>query len=688
MVKADEAILRKVLEGENQYLVPLYQRPYQWGPDQWQTLWDDIAELVDDRQSHPKTTHFIGSLVLVPFDNAQSAVSISRFLVVDGQQRLTTLTLLLAAIRDYKNQHDSPRAGERLHNSYLTNQYEEGDRHIKLVPTQLDRDAYFAVVNRDAHKGSDDQVGAAYRFFQAKLEEFDDPDDPDDIDHLENAILMGLSVVSISTHPEDNVHRIFQSLNNTGLKLTQGDLIRNFIFMGLPTRGEAVYQRYWLPMQNLLPNEAIEQLFWLDLLGSKPTLKMNDTFSEYQKRLSNLATEEDIENEVARITSLAGQYALILNPDTESDPNVRFRLNRLKEWDASTPHSLMLELLKRRDSGDTTNDELERSLHFIESYLVRRLLVGQSTQGLNRIFPQILNSLEVGEPVDKQLHRLFSTGRRHYATDDRIRSAIAEAPYFLNGRRTHRSIVLRWLEQSYASKEPVDTDGLSIEHIMPQTLNAEWRGHLRATHGEEHYEEIHNATLHTLGNLTLTGYNSELSNRSFDVKRKEFAKSALQLNRGIAEFEEWGPVQIRDRGASLAEKVIETWPGPISADDMETDLSPLWKKVRAVVTTIPAGHWASYGDVAAAVGTNAQSVGNHLAEHAVLNAHRVLRSDGGIAPTFRWTSGDENRDPVQVLKDEGLPFTEGVKAEPSARLTLEQLLSLVEIEPEVVSEGT
>lgn len=153
MVKADEAILRKVLEGENQYLVPLYQRPYQWKTEQWQTLWDDIVELVDDRRENPKANHFIGSLVLVPVGAAQSAVSISRFLVVDGQQRLTTLTLLLAAIRDYRNAHEKSSTGERIHNTYLTNQYEKGDRHVKLIPTQRDRDAYFAVINRDAHSG-------------------------------------------------------------------------------------------------------------------------------------------------------------------------------------------------------------------------------------------------------------------------------------------------------------------------------------------------------------------------------------------------------------------------------------------------------------------------------------------------------------------------------------------------------
>lgn len=680
MVKADEAILRKVLEGENQYLVPLYQRPYQWKTEQWKTLWDDIRELVDDRRKNPKASHFIGSLVLVPVGAAQNAVSISQFLVVDGQQRLTTLTLLLAAIRDYWKAHGNPSGGERIHNTYLTNQYEKGDRHVKLIPTQYDRDAYFAVINRDPHSGGDDQVGAAFRFFRSKLEEFGSPDDPDEIARVESAILMGLTVVSISTHPEDNVHRIFQSLNNTGLKLTQGDLIRNFIFMGLPTRGDNVYHRYWLPMQNLLPdNESLEQLFWLDLLSTKPTLKINDTFNEYQKKLSKLTSEEALENEVARISSLAGQYVLILDPKLEQDPGVRFRLERLKAWDASTPHSLMLELLKRREQGDVNNEELESALHIIESYLVRRLLAGQSTQGLNRIFPQILNQLEEGVPVDREIHRLLSTGRRHFTTDDHIRQFVEEVPYFLNGRQSHRKIVLRWLEESFSSKEPVNTSKLSIEHIMPQTLNAAWRSELGNVYGDENIEDIHSATVHTLGNLTLTGYNSEMSNKIFKLKKEEFSKSGLALNRSLENFEVWGPEQIKKRAELLAEQIIRTWPGPIHAEAMENEFSPLWSKVRAIVGTIPAGCWASYGDVAAAAGTNAQSVGNHLANHEALNAHRVLRSDGTVADNFRWLDQNETRNAREVLTDEGLEFTTSGKADPTARLSLERLLTLVEV---------
>ncbi|RAV32907.1 GmrSD restriction endonuclease domain-containing protein [Corynebacterium heidelbergense] len=681
MVKADEAILRKVLEGENQYLVPLYQRPYQWNKPQWQTLWEDIQDLVRDRKDNPKTTHFIGSLVLVPVDTAQSAVSVSRFLVVDGQQRLTTLTLLLAAIRDYRNNHERPGAGDRIHNSYLTNQYESDDRRIKLVPTQHDRAAYFAVIDREARGGGDDQIGAAYRFFRSRLEELDDPNDPDDIAELENAVLVGLTVVSISTHPEDNVHRIFQSLNNTGLKLTQGDLIRNFIFMGLPTRSEEVYKRHWLPMQTTLPNnEALEILFWLDLLATKPALKVNDTFSEYQKKLGGIGDEAGVEQEVARLASLARQYALILDPSGEEDPGVRFRLERLKTWEASTPHSLVLELLKRREAGSVTNAELERALLLIESYLVRRLLIGQSTQGLNRIFPIILNQLNSEEPVDLQVHRLLSTGRRHFATDAQVREGVKTGPYFLSGRAQHRKTVLQWLEQSFGSKEPVDTSSLSIEHIMPQTLSAVWRQQLADEYGEDRVDELFNTSVHTLGNLTLTGYNSEMGNRPFDEKKQAYVKSGLSISQTLRHFDNWGPREIEIRANELADQIIATWPGPMNFGDGDSDLSPLWKKVRRIVATIPAGRWTTYGDVAAAAGTNAQSIGNHLAGHVVLNAHRVMRRNGVVAEHFRWIDPTETRTPEEVLAEEGLAFLPSGQADPQARLSSAELLGLVTTE--------
>lgn len=147
----------------------------------------------------------------------------------------------------------------------------------------------------------------------------------------------------------------------------------------------------------------------------------------------------------------------------------------------------------------------------------------------------------------------------------------------------------------------------------------------------------------------------------------------------------WGPEQIKERADLLSDQIISTWPGPISAEDMENDFSPLWSKVRAIVGTIPAGRWASYGDVAAAAGTKAQPVGNHLANHKVLNAHRVLRGDGAVADNFRWLDQNEVRSAREVLTNEGLEFTTSGKADPAARLSLEELLSLVEVEDDLES---
>ncbi|MFI7670997.1 DUF262 domain-containing protein [Nocardia sp. NPDC049526] len=220
-----------ILEGSSQYLVPLYQRPYGWGDEQLQELWNDVIQLAEDRTHEPQATHFIGSVVLAPTP-AGVAGAVTRFLVVDGEQRLTTLTLLLAAIRDYLRAVDgsASRDTDRIHNQLLTNQYHDDPDRLKLLPTQGSRPAYTAIIDGSA---TDDNgnVGSAYRFFRSRLAELTAADDmPFGLSQVVQAVVSGLSVVSISAHPGDNVHRIFQSLNNTGLKLTQGDLLRNYLF--------------------------------------------------------------------------------------------------------------------------------------------------------------------------------------------------------------------------------------------------------------------------------------------------------------------------------------------------------------------------------------------------------------------------------------------------------------------------
>ncbi|MGW4365383.1 GmrSD restriction endonuclease domain-containing protein [Nocardia takedensis] len=675
MVAAQETNLQKILEGTSQYLVPLYQRPYQWGPDNFKELWRDITQLAEDRLEDIETTHFIGSVVLAPVPGGVAG-STMRYLVVDGQQRLTTLTLLLAAIRDHLRETEgtTQRESERIDHQLLTNRFVEAPFYLKFLPTQADRESYAAVIDTLPTAGGDDAIGGAYRFFRARLAEPVDPDTPYDTVQLAQAVTLGLSVVSISTHPGDNVHRIFQSLNNTGLKLTQGDLLRNYLFMRLPTRSEEVYRTQWLPLQKaLVDNERIETLFWLDLLHTKPQVKQGQTFAGQQARLDRLTTEDEVVAEIERIARLGRLYRLMIHPSEESDQAVRERLERLAAWDSTTPAPLILFLLSLRDRGRATSDQVARALLFIESLLVRRFLIGRATQGLNRLFPAAVQELDASLPVDEALHRYLSEGRKHYATNETLTEAIANSPLYTTGRAAQRKTIMIWIEQLFASKEPVSPDSLTIEHIMPQTLSAQWRSELSAAYGAENVDDLHDRLVHTLGNLTLSGYNENLSNHEFARKRETLRASSIRMNQEVARHSAWGPKQIEQRGRELAQLIIAAWPGPTATVHERKDDNPLWHKLNRLLVLLPAGHWTTYGDLAKVLGTAAQPLGNRLATIPAPNAHRVLTAQGEVAAGFRWIEAGRTDDPARILEQEGVRFLTPTKADPSRRLTVADL---------------
>ncbi|WP_446223318.1 GmrSD restriction endonuclease domain-containing protein [Nocardia sp. IBHARD005] len=675
MVAAQETSLQRILEGSSQYLVPLYQRPYGWGDEQLQELWSDVLQLAEDRLDGPEATHFIGSLVLAPTP-AGVAGAVTRFLVVDGQQRLTTLTLLLAAIRDYLREIDGAESRDtnRIHNQMLTNQYNDDPDRLKLLPTQVDRAAYVAVID-GATPDDNSRVGHAYRFFRARLTELADNDDITfGLTQIVDAVLSGLSVVSISAHPNDNVHRIFQSLNNTGLKLTQGDLLRNYLFMRLPTRSDEVYRTRWTPMQDSLDNERIETLFWLDMVLKRPRVKQGQTFAAQQARLEKLTTESDIVAEIERIARLGKLYRLLLEPQLESDPEVRLRLTRLAEWDSISPAPLILHLLLVRDRDEATSEQVARALLYIESLLVRRFLIGRSTQSLNRLFADAAHQLDPSLPVDTAVHVYFSVGRKHYASDKQLTEAIVSSPLYLTGRSAHRKILMTWIEGMFLSKEAVSPDSLTIEHVMPQSLSAKWRADLSAEYGVDEIDTLHEKYVHTLGNLTLTGYNESLSNHEFARKRETLRASSIRMNQDIAAHESWGPGQIEKRSLALAERITKFWPGP--ADESVFPENPTWAELNRLLTAIPAGRWTTYGDLAVLLGTAPQPLGNRLKSHPAPNAHRVLGSLGTVSEGFSWPDPHCTDDPRQLLETEGVRFSSYGRADSTQRLSPTELKQL------------
>lgn len=683
MVAARETTLQELLEGSKQYHVPLYQRTYSWGRKQLERLWDDVVQLAEDRGSHPDATHFIGSLVLAP-SPGNGPTGVQEFLVVDGQQRLTTLTLLLCAIRDHRASVDDASHRDRINEQYLINRWKPEPQRLKLVPTQADSVAYRACLDATPQAGGSDPVGAAYRFFAARLAAVDDPDDEFDIERVENAVISGLALVSVTTHQGDNAHRIFESLNNTGLQLSQGDLLRNYLFMRLPKRGEIVYRSLWLPLQNRLTSADLELLFWLDLVHRDSRIKQTDTYLKQQARLDRLYAEREIEEEVARFSRLGALLGIILDPAREVEVSVRIRLERLRAWGTTTVYPLLLHLLDRREAGTASSEEIASAMLYVESFFVRRLLIGRATANLNRILLSIVTEMNRDLPVDQAVHGYLSAGRKYYANDEEVRQCLRAVPYYLNGRPNQRALILRWLEETYGSKEPVDLTSLTIEHVLPQTSTSEWQQMLSEELApDEKYEQVHQALVHTLGNLSLSGYNAKLSNSEFAVKRRLLLTSGLSMNQEIARCERWGRREIHSRADALAERIIATWPGPLLGIGEASGTA--WDLMNTALAELPAGSWTTYGDLAAIVGSHAVAVGTRLATVKVPNAHRVLQSGGTVSPNFKWVDPDMHDDPREMLRAEGVEFDVYGRASAAQRIDLEELAQLIGLDTDELS---
>lgn len=675
MVRAENGTLAGVLEGKKQYQVPLYQRVYSWGKKQLDQLWSDVVELERTLGDNPKASHFIGSLVLASSPDF-GAIGVNKFLVVDGHQRLTTLTLLLAALRDHLIETGETDRANGIDAQYLINVFDSG-KPLKVMPTQTDRPAYLAVLNRAPQAGGEDAVGDAYRFFRSKIAAADDPDDPHDLELLEAAIVRGLALVVVTAEPSDNAHRIFESLNNTGLRLTQSDLLKNYLFMRLGDRADMVYENVWLPLEKKLDSANLELLFWLDLAQRDERAKQSDTYVGQQHRLEKLTTIDEVEAEVVRIAKLGDLLATILKPSGEKHAEVRRRLTRIRAWGSTTAYPVVMQILARRAAGNAADDEVVRALTYIESYFVRRVVIGRATANLNRTLLQAVGAISDADRIDVALREYLSRGRKYFATDRQVREAAITIAFYWQGRGTQKKLILQWLEEAYRPKEIVDLDPrhLTIEHVLPQSMTDS----VRETFAEGFSADAdiayeHERVLHTLGNLTLSGYNSELSNKPFDVKRELLAKSGVSMNQAIAAHASWGVDEINARSAELAEKIIELWPGPDeSIIAVGEEPSALRSHVAAIVAEIPAGRWTSYGDVAIVAGTWAQPLAGMITNIPMANAWRVLQSGGTISSGFRWSEPGRVDDPRVVLENEGLRFDAEGHADPKQFIGAEEL---------------
>lgn len=599
--------------------------------------------------------------------------------------------MALTALRDHVRAEDEPTA-DRIHRQYLVNEFRQGEDHLRLLPTQADREAYRSLVlNHSPATVKPGAVMDAYQFFRTALVAADDPDDPDDVARIEQVIRSGLSVVEITADRGDNVYRIFESLNNTGLRLGQADLLRNYLFMRLPHRGDDVYRDIWLPMQDRLSTQELELLVWLDLvIRGNETVKQSEIYRAQQERLEPIPADDEasVEQEIFELARRARHLERILHPDRETNSALRAGLQRLRDWNAQTSYPLVMHLLDLEDRGLTNKADVAEALTYVESYVVRRMICQVPSNNLNRVFNASPPAIGERVPVAVEVRSYLSGRRRYWPSDADVRSSVRTRPFYWIGRWQQRIFVLRRLEESYGAAEPVDfaRAQLTIEHVLPQTPTEEWLGLLQAEVTDEAGpEELHELMVQTLGNLTLSAENARLSNSPFQRKQDIYQGSALRMNREIAESPQWGKAQILERGDRLAERMIRIWPGPVERRDEPADGRD-WTLLRHACAAIPVGSWTTYGDLAELIGSHPVPVGVHIATQAVPNGWRVLSADGRISSQFRWGNSDRTDDPIDVLKSEGVVFI-GKRADPAQRLTARELADLLGMDAGEIPSG-
>jgi uncharacterized protein with ParB-like and HNH nuclease domain len=546
-MQASETTVRKLIEGSKQYVIPLFQRPYSWNQKHWATLWQDVVDLVGDENARP---HFFGSTVTAPARSVPQGVG--KWLLIDGQQRMTTTQLFLAALRDSAMSIGGTTLAQKIEGQSLLTAYETDDEQLKVLPTQGDRTAFRHIIRRADRLPS--RLTDCHDFFLSRLKarkglsiEF--------LEAVYFVVVDRLSLVGITCDEQDNPHLIFESLNAKGEKLTPADLIRNFLLMRIHVNEQqSVFDQHWRPIQDALGDQLTEFVRHY-LMKEGKIIKSADIYFELKDRL-NSATPDETKQFLADLHRHGMYYARFVAPaQFETDRDISAPLSRLRIIEATVAYPLLLRVFDAVYQASLTRDQLLEVLSILESFLIRRSVCGYPSNQLRKIFPPIFDAVGgLGESFIGGLREQLG-GKR--CPDDRaFRDALLTQPLYATAKKgTRLRIILERLEESFDHKEPADLSGAQIEHVMPQTLTAAWAQEL----GDEAAEH-HARLLHTIGNLTLTGYNPDLSNHPYTEKRELLKKSHFELNRYFDELAHWTPAAIEGRAKSIAERAMKIWP--------------------------------------------------------------------------------------------------------------------------------
>ncbi len=549
----------------NQFVIPIYQRVYSWEKEQCEQLWDDVIKIGGNDQMNG---HFIGSILYVLDGNTPS----SPLLIIDGQQRLTTITLLFIALRDHLNDEDEllEKFSRKEIESYLINNNKDGDKKFRLILSESDKDTLLSLIDKNKRKPSEPSLKIVENFelFEKWISK--------NTDKLETIFkgLEKLMIVWIALKKEkDDPQLIFESMNSKGIELTQTDLIRNYIVMETEVeKQEDFYNQYWRAMEENfkqsekqskredLFNKFVRHYLTIKTREIPNINKVYEAFKRYQQ-------ERGIETEVLlQDLQKYCEYFCRIVFKKEADKDLNKALSFLVDLERDVVYPLLLELYSDYSDEVLSKQDFIPIIYLTESYLCRRAVCGFGSNGLNKIFPSFTKKINKDQYLESiKVHFLsLETTKGKFPKDSEFKKLFITIDFY---SFKNKEYFLERLE-NFNTKEPVNTQECTIEHIMPQTLTEEWERDLGGN-----FQAIHDKYLHTIGNLTLTGYNKEYSNNSFQEKRdmeKGFKQSPLKLNQSLKDLESFGEKEIEKRANDLADFALKIWTYPkLDAETLE-----------------------------------------------------------------------------------------------------------------------
>jgi uncharacterized protein with ParB-like and HNH nuclease domain len=557
-MRANEKNLLRFLEGtDKNFIIPVYQRNYDWKIKQCKQLFDDLSNIINDNFR----THFMGSIVHVYSQEGESY----EYMIIDGQQRLTTISLLLLAIHNIikSGQIEDDKVNvEKIRDEYLIDKYAHGNKKIKLKPIKDDSIAFERLFG-DEDKITESNITHNYNYIYENL--LKTKHKLSDIyKAVEKLIIVEIELKAADDDPQ----LIFESLNSTGLGLTEADKVRNYILMKQErTIQERFYDKYWNKIE--ISTQYKVSPFLRDYLTIKNNKipKIEDVYFAFKAYHRNCL--QDLEDILIELLSYSKIYNSII---TNNFDNIRIKnyITDINNLETVVSYPFILELLADHHNGIISETQCEDVLMVVRDYVFRRSICEIPTNSLNKTFMTLSNDIKKHKNYsihysDICKHIFINKESYQRFPDDDEFSEKFEKRDIYNQNKKNKLYLLTKLEnhknkEQVKIEELVENQILTIEHVMPQTLTYQWKSELG-----ENWEEVYNKYLHTIGNITLTGYNSEMKNHSFLEKRdheKGFKNSRLRLNKSIAINDNWSEIEISNRANILKDLALDIWKYP------------------------------------------------------------------------------------------------------------------------------